>query len=133
MRTKIEHLKPTVGLAFDLEGNPELVDRDLRSEQGAEASEIDRFLRNSPRFPRQRRGDVPIAAAAHVEAKVAMEMRKRGIRHLVLVINNPRGVCRGDWGCGPAVRAILPRGHSITVWVPGAAVRYELHGGSPTS
>ncbi|KAA5836928.1 DddA-like double-stranded DNA deaminase toxin [Saccharopolyspora hirsuta] len=130
---EIAHLKPTVGLAFDEEGRRALADRDLRSKQDGEAREIDRFLRDSPDFPKQRRPDVPVAAAAHVEMKVAMEMRKRGIRHITLVINNPRGICRGDWGCIPAVRAILPRGHSITVWVPGAAVPCELHGGSPTS
>ncbi|WP_144311998.1 DddA-like double-stranded DNA deaminase toxin [Actinopolyspora erythraea] len=121
VRQDIQHRNPTVGLVFDDHGSPALTDLDdLRSGPDIAAQEIDIFLKNHPQFPKQRRADVPIASAEHVETKIAMEMRKRGLEHLTVVINNPRGV----------LSAILPQGSSITVWLPGADVPSELYGGS---
>ncbi|WP_425684103.1 DddA-like double-stranded DNA deaminase toxin [Micromonospora sp. DT31] len=62
--------------------------------------------------------NAPHPAADHVEAKIALAMRRRGISHANVVINNGRGVCGGPFSCQSAVPAILPAGSRMTVWYP---------------
>jgi hypothetical protein len=59
-------------------------------------------------------------AAQHVEAQYAMWMRQNGITDATVIINKVGGVCGGMYGCDKAVKAILPRGSTMTVWYPGA-------------
>lgn len=112
----------TTGLVYDRDGN------ELRLTSGRDADVSERVrlsLHNSTVFPpTDDRG--PPAVFTHVEAKYAQMMRDTGQTHGTVVLNSD--MCRGDWNCATAVRAILPRGSVLTVWPPGRSEPIEIHG-----
>lgn len=64
-------------------------------------------------------------AVDHVEIKVAALMRQSGIKKVVLVINNPKGICALNpegqpqpMSCLILVRKLLPADGTLTVWSP---------------
>ncbi|MFD3442522.1 DddA-like double-stranded DNA deaminase toxin [Streptomyces sp. NPDC058685] len=57
--------------------------------------------------------------ASHVETKYAVWMKKNGVQHAKVVINNNEGVCNSFMNCRKAVEAILPVGSTMKVYYPG--------------
>ncbi|GAA4932472.1 DddA-like double-stranded DNA deaminase toxin [Streptomyces coeruleoprunus] len=106
---------PTAGQVVDKAGNR--IGGVMTSGRTASTRAIDTFLKSSPHAARPRAG-AEHTAATHVETKIAWRMREHGITHADVVINNSGGVCRGPFSCDQAVRAILPRGSTMTVWYP---------------
>ncbi|WP_210408057.1 DddA-like double-stranded DNA deaminase toxin [Allokutzneria sp. NRRL B-24872] len=91
-----------------------------------DAAQAELLLLNSPHFPPPRVPDGGFAVADHVETKIAHRMRRLGITHAVVVLNNR--VCGGIYSCTDAVRAILPLGYTLVVWQPGSDRPLELKG-----
>jgi hypothetical protein len=64
------------------------------------------------------------SAVEHAEGHAAALMRKRGIRHATLYVNNEP--CAGRLGCDRTMPSLLPPGATLTVYGPnGFARRYE--------
>jgi hypothetical protein len=57
-----------------------------------------------------------LSTAADVELKFAMRMRREGIRHAEIVLNNRP--CEGRLGCNRLLKVFLPDGASLTVHGP---------------
>ncbi|MFI8100481.1 DddA-like double-stranded DNA deaminase toxin [Streptomyces sp. NPDC086023] len=66
--------------------------------------------------------------SSHVEAKYAAWMAENKISTATVVINNSQGVCRKALNCYGAIEAILPDGHTLNVYYPGAAKAVPLVG-----
>lgn len=58
----------------------------------------------------------------HVETKVAVTMRQKGIRHATVVLNNRP--CRDRYGCDTVVPVLLPEGSTLTVHAPNYRKTY---------
>lgn len=58
----------------------------------------------------------------HVEMKLAARMRRAGIRHIDVVINNPP--CVGPYGCDSLLPVVLPEGLSVTIHDPRETKTY---------
>lgn len=96
----------THGRWIDAEGNVhrEVSGKDEKSEEAL------RFFEEEIRSRR-----VPVTVV-DVEIKLAVHMRKNGIRSTVLVINNLP--CRGPMGCDALIPVVLPSGYTMTVHGP---------------
>ncbi|SDD92880.1 SCP1.201-like deaminase [Actinokineospora iranica] len=80
-------------------------------------------------FAPDRAGRYP--AASHAEVKLACWMRETGVKHVVAVINNSKGVCADeDQTCDALTSALPPRGYLLEVWSPGKAKPTKLPGGA---
>ncbi|MEV7783176.1 DddA-like double-stranded DNA deaminase toxin [Kitasatospora sp. NPDC088351] len=115
------HLK-TVGQAFYIgKSGIEKISTEWTSGYTKWSSDIGEYLAKKFNLPR------PPTTEAHVETTLAWIMRtaikSQGIKSLNLniVINNTSGICTGPYNCVKSVEQILPVGHSLTVWVKGAA------------
>jgi len=62
------------------------------------------------------RGPHKLSTAADVELKFAMRMRREGIRHAEIVLNNRP--CEGRLGCNRLLKLFLPDGASLTIHGP---------------
>lgn len=71
-------------------------------------------------------GNRIFSAAADVEIKFAVSMSRN--QRAVIVISNPTGPCKGDYGCRKQLPAFLPDGAELTVYWPGG--RQTFHGGN---
>lgn len=58
----------------------------------------------------------------HVETKVAVTMREKGIAHATVVLNNRP--CRDRYGCDTVVPVLLPEGSTLTVHAPNYRKTY---------
>ncbi|WP_439660120.1 DddA-like double-stranded DNA deaminase toxin [Lentzea sp. HUAS TT2] len=58
----------------------------------------------------------------HVETKVAVMMRQKGIQHATVVLNNRP--CRDRYGCDTVVPVLLPEGSTLTVHAPNYRKTY---------
>ncbi|MDQ3576865.1 MAG: hypothetical protein M3443_04530 [Actinomycetota bacterium] len=116
--------KPTVLLAYDEDGTEHRFTSGEDSDQEKVAKKLGELG-----FSSDRSGRYP--AASHAEAKRAYWMRETGVKHVVAVINNKKGVCQdGDQTCDALTNALLPRGYLIEVWSPGQAKPTQLPGGA---
>lgn len=79
--------------------------------------EANELLRTSQQAPWPSKGVFP--PASHVESKYAAWMKKSGVQHAKVVINNNEGVCNDYMNCRKAVEAILPAGWTMKVYYPG--------------
>jgi hypothetical protein len=64
----------------------------------------------------------PPVTLTHVETKVAVTMRRDGVQHADLVLNNRP--CRDRYGCDTVVPVLLPEGSTLTVHAPGFRKTY---------
>ncbi len=71
-----------------------------------------------------------MATAADVELKFAMKMRRLGIRHARIVLNNRP--CPGELGCDELLPRFLPPGSELTVYGPDGFEKI-YHGETETS
>jgi hypothetical protein len=62
------------------------------------------------------RGPHKLSTAADVELKFAMLMRREGIRHAEIILNNRP--CEGRLGCNRLLKLFLPDGGSLTIHGP---------------
>jgi len=112
----IKDKKLTTGLFYDEDGNEESFTSGEKDDAARQANDVLDDV-GIPREPRAKRH----AVAAHVEVKVAAQMREARVRYGVLVINNPSGICQGvggGTGCQDVLRAVLPVGAILAVWTP---------------
>ncbi|MFJ9703507.1 DddA-like double-stranded DNA deaminase toxin [Streptomyces fradiae] len=85
------------------------------------------YTSDHPDFPKPAK--VPkYPPASHVESKYAAWMAESGISEATLVINNNKGVCNKRLNCKIAIEAILPDGHTLNVYYPGAKEPVPLVG-----
>ena len=108
-------------MIYDQDG----VEFSLASGRDDESERIRLSLHDSEVFPTSDDRGAPVVYT-HVEAKYAQRMREAGQTHGVVVLN--RTICNMGFGCGAAVRAILPHGSTLTVWEPGATRPVEIRG-----
>lgn len=107
----------TRGIWKDADGN----EHDLASGQrrGDREGE-DAYYRQVVDFMREHkigRQDADPMVASHVEAKFALFMRERGLKHETIVVN--KTPCDGDFGCDTLLDRFLPPGGTLTVFGPG--------------
>ncbi len=81
------------------------------SGEDLESAEVWRVLQDM-QFPEKG----PPVTLTHVEAKLAVTMRRAKIRHASVVLNHIP--CRLKWGCDNLLPALLPDGYSLTVHGP---------------
>ncbi|MFD3399853.1 DddA-like double-stranded DNA deaminase toxin [Kribbella sp. NPDC058693] len=113
-RTKSGVSRPkTRGKWIDHDG----VEQDLVSAEDDESATIREFLRERNIGPET--GE--IMSPSHVETKFGMFMRRNGLKHESIVINNIP--CEGEWSCGELLRDILPPGATLTVFGPAGFKR----------
>ncbi|MCA1195147.1 DddA-like double-stranded DNA deaminase toxin [Saccharopolyspora sp. 6V] len=75
-------------------------------------------------LPNERQGHRP--NPEHVEVKEAQRQADDKASYRVVSVNN--AVCRGRYGCGAAIAAILPEGYTMDVWEPGATRPIRIRG-----
>ncbi|MFF7633641.1 LamG-like jellyroll fold domain-containing protein [Kitasatospora sp. NPDC008050] len=115
----------TTGQVVDAAGSP--IGAPVMSGENGSWRDIEDFLADSPNISNPRSG--PIAAATHVESKIAWAMRSHPeVTSADVVINNPKGVCPAPFGCTVAVPAILRSGQTMRVFYPGATEPVILRG-----
>ncbi|MEU4604036.1 DddA-like double-stranded DNA deaminase toxin [Kribbella sp. NPDC023972] len=113
-RTKSGISRPkTRGKWIDGDG----AEQDLVSGEDDESARIREFLRERNIGPET--GE--IMSPSHVETKFGMFMRRKGLKHESIVINNIP--CEGEWSCGELLRDILPPGATLTVFGPAGFKR----------
>jgi hypothetical protein len=93
------------------------VEQDLVSAEDEQSAVIRQFLRERNIGPET--GE--IMSPSHVETKFGMFMRRNGLKHESIVINNIP--CEGEWSCGELLRDILPPGATLTVFGPAGFKR----------
>ncbi|MFJ8604315.1 DddA-like double-stranded DNA deaminase toxin, partial [Streptomyces shenzhenensis] len=124
----------TYGSIRDADGNlipaadTEELRRLMSGEHDSLFDEADALLKSSghPMYPNRPAGQYSVAS--HVEAKYAAWMKNNGIAHATVVINKNSGVCKNELNCENAVEAILPAGHTLKVYYPGAGSPVTLFG-----
>ncbi|HEY0692610.1 MAG TPA: DddA-like double-stranded DNA deaminase toxin [Kribbella sp.] len=113
-RTKSSISRPkTRGKWVDQDG----VEQDLVSAEDDESARVREFLRERDIGPEN--GE--IMAPSHVETKFGMFMRRNGLKHESIVINNIP--CEGEWSCEELLKDILPPGATLTVFGPAGFKR----------
>ncbi|MEJ1105458.1 MULTISPECIES: DddA-like double-stranded DNA deaminase toxin [unclassified Kribbella] len=113
-RTKSGISRPkTRGKWIDLDG----AEQDIVSGEDDESARIREFLRERNIGPET--GE--IMSPSHVETKFGMFMRRNGLTHESIVINNIP--CEGEWSCGELLRDILPPGATLTIFGPAGFKR----------
>ncbi|MFD5112797.1 DddA-like double-stranded DNA deaminase toxin [Streptomyces sp. NPDC058391] len=89
--------------------------------------EANALLQSSKMYPYMNTlGKYP--TASHVEAKYAAWMKREEVSHAKVIINNNEGACGYAMNCENAVAAILPAGHTLEVYYPGAGSPKLLRG-----
>lgn len=102
----------TTGLYYDPDGH----ETRFSSGEDTGADRVNQVLHQvGVRFPG---GGAVHPASSHVEAKTAARMRDENVKYGVLVINNPGGVCTGNYGCQQVLDTILPAGATLVAWSP---------------
>ncbi|MEU3596007.1 polymorphic toxin-type HINT domain-containing protein [Streptomyces filamentosus] len=116
---KLENTKLTAGVIRDSKGNPipGLPDQ-IHSSKDETTSQISSYLR-SIGYPLQHPRQNGFYGDTHAESKLAYKMLINGTEHAEIAINNNAGVCSVRDGCEDLVAAILPAGHTLTVYYPG--------------
>ncbi|WP_374202895.1 DddA-like double-stranded DNA deaminase toxin [Streptomyces sp. MBT84] len=106
----------TTGRIFDADGN--ILRADITSGSSVWQRKAHEILDASPNIrPLKNKGD-KFWSEDHVETQFAAWMRESKTKNAHVYINNDY-VCGGPHGCQLAVRAILPRGYTMTVHYPG--------------
>jgi hypothetical protein len=108
----------TYGRWIDPEGNvhSEVSGKDQKSEAAV------RF------FEEEMKSRRILGTVVDVEIKLAVHMRKSGIRSTTLMINNLP--CRGPMGCNALVPVVLPLGYTMTVYGPRGFKQQYKGGGT---
>jgi RHS repeat-associated protein len=109
-------VRPTAGRVFDSDGN--ILRKDVLSGRGYWQRRVHAILDASSNIRPLRSEKDPFHSETHVETQVAAWMRDTKTRNVQIYINNDY-ICGGPHGCQLAVKAILPRGYSMTVHYPG--------------
>ncbi|MEH0579111.1 MULTISPECIES: DddA-like double-stranded DNA deaminase toxin [Streptomyces] len=106
----------TTGRIFGSDGT--VLRSDITSGSGALQERVHEILESSPNIrPLMNAGD-KFWSEEHVETQYAAWMRDGGVTDAHVYINQDY-ICGGPHGCQLAVRAILPRGSTLTVHYPG--------------
>ncbi|MFF8575477.1 DddA-like double-stranded DNA deaminase toxin [Streptomyces sp. NPDC015408] len=119
----------TTGVVRDAQGKkiPNLPDR-MVSANDADRDAVIKYLKE---IGYGHRLQTNFHGESHVETKLAYRMLMNGIENATVVINNNRGVCTGRDSCTELVKAILPEGHTLTVYYPGSGTPVRLVGEGP--
>ncbi|WP_238151640.1 DddA-like double-stranded DNA deaminase toxin [Kribbella sindirgiensis] len=106
----------TRGLWKDADGKEHPLVSGQRSSDG---QGVDPYYQQVKEFMREQRigrQDADPMVASHVEAKFALFMRERGLRHETIVVN--KIPCPGRFGCDQLLKLFLPPGSTLTIFGP---------------
>ncbi|MFI6495505.1 DddA-like double-stranded DNA deaminase toxin [Streptomyces sp. NPDC050564] len=123
--TDLAGKRQTTGRMFDENGN--VLHEDITSGSSALQKRVHEILDDSPNVRPLTHKNQKFYSEDHVETQFAAWMRDNNVTNAHVYINNDY-VCGGAHGCQLAVKAILPRGSTMTVHYPGMSKPRVLTG-----